>query len=266
MDTEHINHIGNLLADLTARTATFGGIFDYDRKSQRLRRSTPRSKIRTSGTSRRRPRNWAARRSSSKTVVETHRRPRRRASPTTPSSTRCARTTATSPAWRRSRPTRAKLEGQVKELEFRRMFNNPADPSNCFLDIQAGAGGTEACDWASMLLRQYLQVRRAQGLQDRGRGRDRRATSPASRARRSRSRATTPSACCAPRPACTAWCASRRSIRRAAATPASPASSSTRRSTTRSRSTSTRPTCAPTPSAPRAPAASTSTRPTRRCA
>ena len=43
----------------------------------------------------------------------------------------------------------AKLEADVEELEFRRMFNNPADPINCFLDIQAGAGGTEACDWAS---------------------------------------------------------------------------------------------------------------------
>ena len=51
----------------------------------------------------------------------------------------------------------AKLEELVKGLEFRRMFNNPADPLNCFLDIQAGAGGTEACDWASMLLRQYLR-------------------------------------------------------------------------------------------------------------
>ncbi len=45
----------------------------------------------------------------------------------------------------------------LEELEFRRMFNQPADPLNCFLDIQAGAGGTEACDWASMLLRQYLK-------------------------------------------------------------------------------------------------------------
>src|SRR3546814_814931 len=45
---------------------------------------------------------------------------------------------------------------QLEELEFRRMFSNPADPLNCFLDIQAGAGGTEAQDWASMLLRQYL--------------------------------------------------------------------------------------------------------------
>src|SRR3546814_10655591 len=35
------------------------------------------------------------------------------------------------------------------------MFSNPADPLNCFMDIQAGAGGTEAQDWASMLLRQY---------------------------------------------------------------------------------------------------------------
>lgn len=39
-----------------------------------------------------------------------------------------------------------KLRKTVEELEFRRMFNNPADPSNCFIDIQAGAGGTEACD------------------------------------------------------------------------------------------------------------------------
>ncbi len=49
------------------------------------------------------------------------------------------------------------LEKTVAELEFRRMFSNPADPGNCFVDIQAGAGGTEACDWAGMLLRQYLK-------------------------------------------------------------------------------------------------------------
>ena len=44
------------------------------------------------------------------------------------------------------------LRETVERLEFRRMFSNPADPSNCFIDIQAGAGGTEACDWAGMLL------------------------------------------------------------------------------------------------------------------
>jgi peptide chain release factor 2 len=56
------------------------------------------------------------------------------------------------------------LESSVEELEFRRMFNNPADPGNCFIDIQAGAGGTEACDWASMLLRQYLKYCERKGF------------------------------------------------------------------------------------------------------
>ena len=50
-----------------------------------------------------------------------------------------------------------KLESEVSQMEFRRMFNNPLDPQPCFIDIQAGAGGTEACDWASMLLRQYVR-------------------------------------------------------------------------------------------------------------
>ena len=45
----------------------------------------------------------------------------------------------------------------VGKLEFRRMFSNPMDPNNCFLDIQAGSGGTEAQDWASMLLHMYLR-------------------------------------------------------------------------------------------------------------
>ena len=58
----------------------------------------------------------------------------------------------------------AKLEAIVAQLEFRRMFNNPADPSNCFIDIQAGAGGTEACDWAGMLLRQYLKYCERKGF------------------------------------------------------------------------------------------------------
>ena len=50
-----------------------------------------------------------------------------------------------------------RLARQVEDLEFRRMFNNPLDPNNCFIEIQAGAGGTEAQDWASMLERMYLR-------------------------------------------------------------------------------------------------------------
>ncbi len=58
----------------------------------------------------------------------------------------------------------AKLQAKIEQLEFRRMFNQPADPSNAFLDIQAGAGGTEAQDWASMLLRQYLRYAERKGF------------------------------------------------------------------------------------------------------
>lgn len=58
----------------------------------------------------------------------------------------------------------ARLGATVEQLEFRRMFNQPADPNNAFLDIQAGAGGTEAQDWASMLLRQYLKYAERKGF------------------------------------------------------------------------------------------------------
>ena len=55
------------------------------------------------------------------------------------------------------------VDKEVGGLEFRRMFNNPADPLNCFLDIQSGAGGTEAQDWASMLLRMYVKYGERKG-------------------------------------------------------------------------------------------------------
>jgi peptide chain release factor 2 len=51
----------------------------------------------------------------------------------------------------------AGLERKVGELEFRRMFHHPMDPNPCFVDIQAGSGGTEAQDWAQMLLRMYTR-------------------------------------------------------------------------------------------------------------
>ncbi len=50
-----------------------------------------------------------------------------------------------------------KFEGRVAQLEFRRMFAGEMDDRNAFLDIQSGSGGTEAQDWAEMLLRMYLR-------------------------------------------------------------------------------------------------------------
>jgi peptide chain release factor 2 len=56
------------------------------------------------------------------------------------------------------------IEKLVAELEFRRMFSNPMDPNACFIDIQAGSGGTEAQDWAAMLERMYLKFCERRGF------------------------------------------------------------------------------------------------------
>lgn len=57
------------------------------------------------------------------------------------------------------------IEKRVAEMEFRRMFSHPMDPNNCFIDIQAGSGGTEAQDWGAMLLRMYLRYGERKGFQ-----------------------------------------------------------------------------------------------------
>jgi peptide chain release factor 2 len=58
----------------------------------------------------------------------------------------------------------AGLAATIELLEFRRMFSHEMDPSNCFLEIQAGAGGTEAQDWAGMLERMYLRYGEKKGF------------------------------------------------------------------------------------------------------
>lgn len=57
-----------------------------------------------------------------------------------------------------------RLETLVSRLEFRRMFAGEADSNNCYLDIQAGSGGTEAQDWGNMLLRMYLRWAEKKGF------------------------------------------------------------------------------------------------------
>lgn len=57
------------------------------------------------------------------------------------------------------------LEQRIAGLEFRRMFSGEMDDSNAFVDIQSGAGGTEAQDWAEMMLRMYLRWADSHGFQ-----------------------------------------------------------------------------------------------------
>lgn len=57
-----------------------------------------------------------------------------------------------------------KLEKQVATLEFERMFSKPMDNSDCYLDVQSGSGGTEAQDWAEMVLRMYTKFAEQHGF------------------------------------------------------------------------------------------------------
>jgi peptide chain release factor 2 len=56
------------------------------------------------------------------------------------------------------------IEKIVAAMEFRRMFSDPMDPNNCFIDINAGSGGTEAQDWAAMLHRMYTRYCERKGF------------------------------------------------------------------------------------------------------
>jgi peptide chain release factor 2 len=56
------------------------------------------------------------------------------------------------------------IEKQIAEMEFRRMFSGELDASNCFIEFQSGSGGTEAQDWANMLLRMYLRYCERKGF------------------------------------------------------------------------------------------------------
>lgn len=57
-----------------------------------------------------------------------------------------------------------RIEGQVAQLEFERMFSGPHDDSDCYLDVQSGSGGTEAQDWAEMVLRMYIKFGEKHGF------------------------------------------------------------------------------------------------------
>lgn len=56
------------------------------------------------------------------------------------------------------------IEKQIAEMEFRRMFSGELDGANCFIEFQSGSGGTEAQDWANMLLRMYLRYCERKGF------------------------------------------------------------------------------------------------------
>ncbi|MBT2323883.1 peptide chain release factor 2 [Variovorax paradoxus] len=163
MDAEQINQIGATLADLSVRTVDLRRYLDYDAKAERLR---------TVNASLEDPKVWndpkkaqelGREKKSLDDVVVTLDRLTSGLSDNT-ELYEMSKEDGDMDGLQAIADDAAKLEADIKQLEFRRMFNNPADPLNAFVDIQAGAGGTEACDWASMLLRQYLKYAERKGF------------------------------------------------------------------------------------------------------
>ncbi|MBW8778659.1 MAG: peptide chain release factor 2 [Burkholderiales bacterium] len=163
MDIERINAIGNHIADLTERTNALRGYLDYDRKSHRLTEVNATMENPAIWNDPKRAQELGREKRSLEEVVNTIDHLTSNLADNT-ELFEMTKEEGDMAGLAAIEADAAKLGEIVEGLEFRRMFSNPADPLNCFLDIQAGAGGTEACDWASMLLRQYLKYCERKGF------------------------------------------------------------------------------------------------------
>nr|WP_295074825.1 peptide chain release factor 2 [uncultured Roseateles sp.] len=163
MDIERINTIGTTLADLTARTDALRGYLDYDRKALRLNEVNAALENPSVWNEPKRAQELGKEKRTLENVVSTIDHLTSNLADST-ELFEMVKEEQDFDGLEAIEGDAAKLNEIVEQLEFRRMFNNPADPSNCFIDIQAGAGGTEACDWASMLLRQYLKYCERKGF------------------------------------------------------------------------------------------------------
>ncbi|MFO1216841.1 MAG: peptide chain release factor 2 [Burkholderiaceae bacterium] len=163
MDIERTNAIGTLLADLSARTEALRGYLDYDRKALRLNEVNAALENPNVWNEPKRAQELGREKKTLETVVGTidHLNSQLGDNTELYEMVKAENDEASLLA---IEADAGKLRETVEQLEFRRMFSNPADPLNCFIDIQAGAGGTEACDWAQMLLRQYLKYCERKGF------------------------------------------------------------------------------------------------------
>ncbi|MGH8806041.1 MAG: peptide chain release factor 2, partial [Polaromonas sp.] len=163
MDAEHINLIGNQLADLSNRVNELRGYLDYPAKERKLNEVNAALEDPKVWDNPKRAQDLGKEKKSLEDVVLTIDRLSQELADNS-ELFEMSKSDGDAAGMQAIEAEAAKVSTEVEKMEFRRMFNNPADPLNAFLDIQAGAGGTEACDWASMLLRQYLKYAERKGF------------------------------------------------------------------------------------------------------
>ncbi|HEY1150849.1 MAG TPA: peptide chain release factor 2 [Pseudoduganella sp.] len=163
MEAERINALSSLLADLTTREAELRRYLDFDKKSEKLEQLNAELEDPAVWNDPKKAQDMGREKKSLEGVVLTLQKAE--------SDLRdmnelfeMGKEEGDDETLEAVIADTAEIQKVIEQMEFRRMFSNPMDPNNCFIDIQAGAGGTEAQDWASMLLRQYLRYCERKGF------------------------------------------------------------------------------------------------------
>jgi peptide chain release factor 2 len=158
-----INPVKNRIQDLTERSDVLRGIFDYDAKKERLEEVNAELEQPDVWNEPERAQALGKERSSLEAIVDTLDQMSQGLEDVS-GLLELAVEADDEETFNEAVAELDVLEEKLAQLEFRRMFSGEYDSADCYLDIQAGSGGTEAQDWASMLMRMYLRWAEARGF------------------------------------------------------------------------------------------------------
>lgn len=158
-----INPVNNRIQDLTERPTFLGGILDYDAKKERLEEVNAELEQPDVWNEPERAQALGKERSSLEAVVDTLDQMKQGLEDVS-GLLELAVEADDEETFNEAVAELDALEEKLAQLEFRRMFSGEYDSADCYLDIQAGSGGTEAQDWASMLERMYLRWAESRGF------------------------------------------------------------------------------------------------------
>ncbi|PAW16453.1 peptide chain release factor 2 [Klebsiella pneumoniae] len=158
-----INPVKNRIQDLTSAPTFLGGIFDYDAKKERLEEVNAELEQPDVWNEPERAQALGKERSSLEAIVDTLDQMSQGLEDVA-GLLDLAVEADDEETFNEAVAELDTLEEKLAQLEFRRMFSGEYDSADCYLDIQAGSGGTEAQDWASMLMRMYLRWAEARGF------------------------------------------------------------------------------------------------------
>jgi len=158
-----VNPILNKLKDISERTQLLRGYLDYDLKSERLVEVSRELELPEIWNEPERAQALGKERSALEAVVDTIKQ-LESGCEDIEGLVELAQEEEDEETFQDAEAEIADLEQALDKLEFRRMFSGEQDENDCYLDIQSGSGGTEAQDWAEMLMRMYLRWGEAHGF------------------------------------------------------------------------------------------------------